>query len=171
MDGVVLAVTLGAEVLSAAAVGASIVFPLWRVWPPTHKSSRTGYLMWLLFGISAAGMVALGIIDWGSLELPPWTRWAIGVPMWSGGTVLASWAIVALGMASTSGGENGLTQGGAVPFLTKPTVPWFYDGTNRVGVRHELQVDTGGVAGGGDPAGARAFCGGAVAGGAIWRRI
>jgi protein-S-isoprenylcysteine O-methyltransferase Ste14 len=119
MAGVVLAVTLGAEVLSAAAVGASIVFPRWRVWPPT-QSSRTGYLMWLLFSISAAGTVALGIIDWGSLDLPLWTRWAIGVPMWSGGMVLASWAIVALGMALTSGGENGLIQGGPYRFSRNP---------------------------------------------------
>lgn len=128
MDGLVLAVTLGAEVLSAAAVGASIVFPRWRVWPPTHKSSRTGYLMWLLFGTSAAGMVALGIIDWGSLDLPLWTRWAIGVPMWSGGIVLASWAIVALGTASTSGGENGLNQEGPYRFSRNPQYVGFMMG-------------------------------------------
>lgn len=120
MEWAAFAITLGAEVLSAAAVGVSIIFPGWRVWPPRHRSSRTGYLMWLLFGVSAAGVVTLGIIDWGSLDLPLWTRWAIGVPLWIGGSATASWAMVVLGLASTFGEERDLIRRGPYRFSRNP---------------------------------------------------
>lgn len=120
MGRVVLAITLGTEVLSAVVVGVSIVFPRYRIWPPPHMGSRWGYLMWLLFGASAAGVVTLGIIDWRSLELPLWTRWAIGVPLWSSGNLIATWAMVVLGMASTFGGNGGLARRGPYRFSRNP---------------------------------------------------
>jgi protein-S-isoprenylcysteine O-methyltransferase Ste14 len=120
VDGVVLSMTLGAEMLSAVVVGVSIVYPGWRIWPPPHQGSRWGYLMWLLFGASAAGVVTLGIIDWRSLALPLWTRWAIGVPLWSSGNLISSWAMLVLGMASTFGGNDGLARRGPYRFSRNP---------------------------------------------------
>ncbi len=120
MNREVFSVTLGAEAISALAVGVSIVFPQWRVWPPPHKHSWTGYLMWLLFGVSAAGVVTLGTIDWGSLDLPLWVRWSVGVPLWSGGNLVASWAIAVLGMASTFGGERRLIRRGPYRISRNP---------------------------------------------------
>jgi protein-S-isoprenylcysteine O-methyltransferase Ste14 len=128
VDRAVFSVTLGAEVLSAVAVVVSITLPGWRIWPPRHKGSRTAYLMWLLFGTSAAGVISLGIIDWGSLDLPPWFRWAAGVPLWSGGNVIAVWAMVVLGMGSTLGGERGLIRRGPYGFSRNPQYVGFLMG-------------------------------------------
>jgi hypothetical protein len=36
--------------------------------------------MWGLFIISAIGVIALGMSDWGSLKLAPWVRWLLGAP-------------------------------------------------------------------------------------------
>jgi protein-S-isoprenylcysteine O-methyltransferase Ste14 len=112
VEKVVFSVTLVAEVLSAVAVGVSILLPRRRVWPPPHQSAWTRYVMWFLFGVSASGVITLGIIDWGSLDLPPGIRWAMGAPLWSAGNALALWAMVVLGVASTSGGEKGLIRRG-----------------------------------------------------------
>lgn len=128
MDKVVFSVAIAAEVLSAAAVGISIVSPRRRIWPPPHQSSWVGHLMWLLFGVSASGVVALGIIDWDSLDLPLSIRWALGVPMWSGGNLVASWAIVVLGMASTSGAERALIRRGPYRFSRNPQYVGFIMG-------------------------------------------
>ena len=76
--------------------------------------------MWFLFAVSAAGVVTLGVIDWGSLDLPLWMRGAIGVPLWSGGSAIASWAMVVLGMAPTFGRERGLNRRGPYRFSRNP---------------------------------------------------
>ena len=106
MDSTVFFVTLAAEILSAVAVVVSIRFPQRRIWPPSETHSWPGYLMWGFFLTSAVGAVALGIIDWGSMSLTPWIRWVVGLPLWCGGNVLATWAVAALGMASTFGIEG-----------------------------------------------------------------
>ena len=106
MESTVFFITLAAEILSAVAVVVSILLPRRRIWPPSETHSWPGYLMWGFFLISAVGAVALGIIDWGSMSLAPWVRWVVGVPLWCGGNVLASWAVAALGMASTFGVEG-----------------------------------------------------------------
>ena len=106
MDSTVFFVTLAAEILSTVAVVVSILFPQRRIWPPSETHSWPGYLMWGFFLISAVGAVALGIVDWGSMSLAPWVRWVVGIPLWCGGNVLATWAVAALGMASTFGVER-----------------------------------------------------------------
>jgi protein-S-isoprenylcysteine O-methyltransferase Ste14 len=117
---VVLSITLGAEVLSAISVVVSIASPHRRIWPPSQKHARTGYLMWLFFIISSIGVIAVGIIDWGGFDLLPWIRWGVGVPLWIGGCAFAQWAIIVMGIATTLGDESGLIGHGPYRFCRNP---------------------------------------------------
>jgi protein-S-isoprenylcysteine O-methyltransferase Ste14 len=76
--------------------------------------------MWLLFVVAVAGAIALGILDWGSLGLHWWVRWALGAPLSIGGNALSLWAIVTLGLASTLGHESELIRQGPYRFSRNP---------------------------------------------------
>ena len=64
--------------------------------------------MWFLFDISTIGIVVVGILDWGSLALPPWMQIVLGVPLSLGGIVFSLWSITILGPSSTYGNEGPL---------------------------------------------------------------
>jgi len=115
-----LSVALAAEVLAAACVAFSVAFPDRRIWPPPRQHSWQSYFMWLLFAISAGGVVALGILDWSNLALARWIRLAVGAPLWLAGSGLALWAIVALGFAPTLGSEDTLVRRGPYLFSRNP---------------------------------------------------
>lgn len=117
---VVFSVTLAAEVLAAASVAFSAAFPGRRIWPPPRPHSWQAYCLWLLFIVSGGGVAALGILDWGNLALAPWTRWAVGAPLWLAGSGLALWAVVALGFTPTLGSEGTLVRRGPYRFSRNP---------------------------------------------------
>jgi protein-S-isoprenylcysteine O-methyltransferase Ste14 len=64
--------------------------------------------MWLLFDISTIGIVVVGILDWGSLALPPWMQIVLGIPLSLGGIGFSLWSIIILGPSSTYGNEGPL---------------------------------------------------------------
>jgi protein-S-isoprenylcysteine O-methyltransferase Ste14 len=64
--------------------------------------------MWFLFDISTIGIVVVGILDWGSLALPPWMQIVLGVPLSLGGIGFSLWSITILGPSSTYGNEGPL---------------------------------------------------------------
>jgi len=64
--------------------------------------------MWFLFDISTIGIVVVGILDWGSLALPPWMQIVLGVPLSVGGIGFSLWSISILGPSSTYGNEGPL---------------------------------------------------------------
>jgi len=97
-----------AQILATISIVFSILFPAHRIWPPDKSSSWKYYLMWFLFDISTIGIVVVGILDWGSLALPPWMQSAIGVPLLVGGIGFSLWSIVILGPSSTYGNEGPL---------------------------------------------------------------
>ncbi len=76
--------------------------------------------MWLLFILSAIGIGALGIADWGALALAPWIRLGIGIPLGCAGHALALWAMATLGIAQTFGGEGVLVIRGPYRFSRNP---------------------------------------------------
>jgi protein-S-isoprenylcysteine O-methyltransferase Ste14 len=115
-----LATTLVAEALAGVSVVLSILRPSRRLWPPARDHPWTGYLVWLLFVISALGTIAVGFLDWSSLELQPWVRWGLGCPLWLGGSALALWAIWALSISTTFGDDSGLVRRGPYRLSRNP---------------------------------------------------
>jgi len=77
-------------------------------------------LMWVFFIVSSVGVIAVGIIDWGSVNLLPWIRWGVGVPLWIGGCGFAQWASTVLGIATSFGDEGGLIRHGPYRYSRNP---------------------------------------------------
>lgn len=128
MKHVVFVITLIAEILAMVSVEVSIAFPDRRIWPPEQKRPWTRALMWLLFTVSGMGVIALGVLDWGSLNLPSWLRWGMGMPLWIAGNGLALWAIVELGIAATFGEAEKLIQRGPYQRSRNPQYVGFIAG-------------------------------------------
>lgn len=120
IDVAVFYVTLAAEVLSTISVVVSIALPQRRIWPPPRPRSWEGTLTWLLFITSGGGTICLGIVDWGSVTLAPWVRFAVGAPLWCAGNVLALWAMAVLGIAPSFGEEGQLVRRGPYRFSRNP---------------------------------------------------
>jgi len=97
-----------AQILATISIVFSILFPAHRIWPPVKFPSWRHYFMWFLFDISTIAIVAVGILDRGSLALPLRMQIAIGVPLLVGGIGFSLWSIVILGTSSTYGNEGPL---------------------------------------------------------------
>lgn len=121
----ILIVTLSSESLATLAVLYSLARPARRLWPPPRMGAPSGRWMVLFFGLSGAGVIALGVGDWGSLPLPSWSRWFVGLPLWAGGNGLALWAMVALGVRPTLGSEGTLVHRGPYRFSRHPQYAGF----------------------------------------------
>ena len=128
MTSLLLSITLTAELLAAAAVVFSAACPERRIWPPPRLWSWQSIAMCLAFSVPAAGVVATGILGWGSWGLVPWIRWAVGAPLWLAGNGLAVWSTVTLGLARTYGGDGALIQHGPYRFSRHPQYVGFIAG-------------------------------------------
>lgn len=120
MASLLVPITLIAEFLAATAVALSAAFPAHRIWPPPRLLSWRSVAMWFLFGSAAIGVIAIGILDWGSWGLPASIRWGVGVPLWIAGGNLALRAIASMGLARTYGDRGALVRHGPYRFSRNP---------------------------------------------------
>lgn len=103
-----------------AAIFWSIAKPSQRLWPPQRYTWVTPIIIWgptfALFG----AILAIGVLDWGSIELPAWLRFGVGGVLIVLGN-LAVWAEVAgFGIAQTGGAEGVLKTNGLYRFSRNP---------------------------------------------------
>jgi protein-S-isoprenylcysteine O-methyltransferase Ste14 len=128
MPKILFAVALIAELGAAVCVLFSIIFPQKRIWPPPHIKTWQSNLMRMLFSISGIGVILLGLVDWGNFFIPNWLRFAIGIPIWLAGNVLAIWAFAVLGFKKSYGDTNELICRGPYKFSRNPQYVGFISG-------------------------------------------
>jgi hypothetical protein len=63
MSLIILVITLAAEIVTTVLVVVSIALPQRRIWPPGQQHAWGQYVMLILFIVSAAGVVLLGLAD------------------------------------------------------------------------------------------------------------
>lgn len=112
--------TFTAELLALAMVIVSLRQPHRRFWPPPADNPLRGRLAVLTFILSVLGTLLLGMYDWGSLPLPGWSRWGVGLPLFAAGLGLARWAIASLGREAAVGGSPGLVSHGPYRLTRNP---------------------------------------------------
>ncbi len=76
--------------------------------------------MSFLFFVSGIGAILLGILDWARFRFVPWLRVGIGLPSWLAGEWLALWAMVTLGLTSTTAERGALVRHGPYRFSRNP---------------------------------------------------
>ena len=120
MKAVILTTTLVAETLLGGSLVVTLLSPRFRVWPPPKKRSWQYLYTWGLTLISFAGILALGILDWGSFVLRHWIRFPKGISIITNSLVLFIWAIRTLGLHATQGLGGKFVQQGPYRFTRNP---------------------------------------------------
>ena len=61
---------------------AAILWSIWcpqrRIWPPQRYTWLTPIKVWVPTFVLFGAIIALGVMDWGSLTLPAWLRFGVG---------------------------------------------------------------------------------------------
>ena len=98
----------------------SIAYPERRLWPPKRYTMATPILVWVptftLFGI----LIVLGVIEWGSLPIPTWLRFGVGVPLIAAGNVVVWSEAAQFGIAQTGGAKGSLRTSGMYRYSRNP---------------------------------------------------
>ena len=120
MQAVLILVGLVIAATTLAAILWSIAYPERRLWPPKRYTKATPFLVWVptftLFGI----LIVLGLMNWGSLPIPTWLRFGVGIPLIVAGNV-GVWSEVAqFGIAQTGGAKGSLRTGGMYRYSRNP---------------------------------------------------
>ena len=111
MSNIIFIIIISAELLTTIALVVSMLSPQNRIWPPSRPNSWEQYFMIILFNVIAIGTILLGILEWGSYAIPLLIR-MVGSIIWLAGHVFAIWAVMTLGLKSTSGNKGSLIQKG-----------------------------------------------------------
>ncbi|WP_424972925.1 methyltransferase family protein [Dinoroseobacter sp. S76] len=112
METALTCLGLGIALGTLAAILWSVAHPSRRLWPPDDYTTWTPFLVWIptftLFGI----LIVLGILGWGSLPLPAWVRFGLGVPLILFGNAAVWLEVSRFGIAQTGGAVGELRTGG-----------------------------------------------------------
>lgn len=110
LEKVLLSVSLLGALLSIGVIAQSIAFPGSRVWPVPADGGRFHGLRTFLnravgpvIGLSVALMIALSLIDFGSLRLPFWIHLSVGIGLFAAGGSLGWMGFRTLGPEISTG--------------------------------------------------------------------
>ena len=120
MQAVLIVVGLVIAAGTLAAILWSIAYPQHRLWPPKRYTKATPFLVWVptftLFGI----LLILGVMNWGSLPIPTWLRFGVGIPLIVAGNVIVWSEVAQFGIAQTGGAKGSLRTGGMYRYSRNP---------------------------------------------------
>lgn len=120
MQAVLIVVGLVIAAGTLAAILWSIAHPERRLWPPKRYTKATPIVVWVptftLFGV----LIVLGFMDWGSLPIPSWLRFGIGIPMIVVGNVIVWSEVAQFGIAQTGGAKGSLRTDGMYRYSRNP---------------------------------------------------
>lgn len=110
----------GIAIGTLAAILWSIARPQRRLWPPQRYTAVTPFLVWVPTFALFGALVGLGALGWGTIALPDWLRFGIGLPLIVLGN-LGVWAEVAkFGVPQTGGAKGTLKTDGLYRFSRNP---------------------------------------------------
>lgn len=120
MQAVLIVVGLVIATGTLAAILWSIAYPERGLWPPKRYTKATPVLVWVptfaLFGI----LIVLGVMNWGSLPIPTWLRFGVGIPLIVAGNVIVWSEVAQFGIAQTGGAKGSLRTGGMYRYSRNP---------------------------------------------------
>jgi len=118
--GILLLVTLAAQLVLSAFTAISFFLPSHRVWPPPSRNSWQLYSTWILSWISLSGVFLLAILDTNSMNLPNVIRFGAGVPLLILGVGIIGWAFRELSIQTTLGVGGPLVRSGPYQWSRNP---------------------------------------------------
>jgi len=120
METVLIVIGLVIAAGTLAAIVWSILYPERRLWPPKQYTKATPALVWVptftLFGI----LIVLGLMNWGSLPIPTWLRFGVGIPLIFAGNLIVWLEAAQFGIAQTGGAKGSLRTGGMYRYSRNP---------------------------------------------------
>jgi protein-S-isoprenylcysteine O-methyltransferase Ste14 len=120
MEILVLSITILLEVVLVGSVTLTIIFNNIRIWPPPSRYSWQYWFTWIVTSLVVAGILANGILDWGSMGFNFWTWKVLGVTLMIAGIVLSLWAVKTLTVKTTTGLVGKFTIDGPYQFTRNP---------------------------------------------------
>ena len=112
-------IVLAAVLLNGATVVLSMVRPDKRVWPPPRRDSWQYFYNGVMSFTGLLGVVALGIVDWGSFALHHWGRFLVGGLLMACG-FFALWGYLTLGVQASHGLGGDLVTTGPYQYSRNP---------------------------------------------------
>ncbi|MCF6445198.1 isoprenylcysteine carboxylmethyltransferase family protein [Nereida sp. MMG025] len=102
------------------AIGWSVAKPGRSLWPPQRYTAATPFIIWIptfsLFGI----IIALGVLEWGTIGIPFAVRFLLGVPLIVMGNLGVWLEVSKFGIDQTGGAPGSLRTQGLYRYSRNP---------------------------------------------------
>ena len=115
-----VAVGCAAGLALVAGILWSIIRPCRRVWPPDRSTFAHRTVVWTLTCASFGSAIALGLLEWGALDVPWILRWTVGPGLIVAGNAVVWSGVMQLGLPATSGDAGVLRTRGLYRFSRNP---------------------------------------------------